>query len=95
MANKVWFQQWRLIWFAAKMANRADRAQKTDPKLAAAYTNLAELAVAALNSARAGKHDAFLKSLDMLQEQEARRLLEDMMNGTAPEVPVWLRKDRR
>jgi hypothetical protein len=95
MADKVWFQHWRLVWFAAKMANRAEKSQKTDPKLAAAYTQLAELAVAAINAARDGKHDAFLKTLDMLQEQEARRLLDDMLNGTAPEVPVWLRKDRR
>ena len=95
MAGKVWFQEWRLIWFAARMVSRSERAQKTNPQLAAAYFRLAELGVDVLEAARAGKHDAFLSSLDRLQEQEARRLLDDMLNGTAPEVPVWLRKDRK
>ena len=95
MASKVWFQDWRLIWFATRMAARAERAQKTNPQLADAYLRLARLGIAALEAARAGKHDDFLNSLDRLQEQEARRLLDDMLNGTAPEVPVWLRKDRK
>jgi hypothetical protein len=63
--------------------------------LAAAYGGLAHLSQAALIAAREGRQEQFLKVLDILDQQLLGDSLEGMLDGTADNVPEWLRKDRK
>lgn len=97
MTQRVPFQRWRIFLFAMKHAWLAGQAKSRNQlKVFEAHKSLAELGNIAMQAARTGQHNHFLRALDTVKfSRMDDDELEKMLSGTHKDVPEWLRKDRK
>lgn len=95
--RKIRFQKIRIFWFIFKCEFKRSTYADSNPKLAVAYGELAELGAEAFTSIQEGSATAMMAKLDKLLEPSPRvnNDLEDILNGIGSDIPDWFKKTKR